>query len=138
MTATLTTEPHVGDTLPELVFPPINRTTLALFAGASNDYNQMHIDIDAARAGGMPDVFAHGMLGMAYLGGLLTQWVDQRRLRGFNARFVGVTQLNHQLTCSGRVTEIVDIDGERRAKLEVQLRNQHGEVKILGEATVAL
>ena len=49
----------VGDTLPPLALPPINRTTLALFAGASNDHNPMHIDIDFARAGGMPDVLSN-------------------------------------------------------------------------------
>jgi acyl dehydratase len=138
MTVSLHGELQVGDSLPPLVLPPINRTTLALFAGASNDYNQMHIDIDAARAGGMPDVFAHGMLGMAYLGRLLTQWVDQRQLRSFSARFVGITQLGHQVTCSGHVVETADVDGERRARLEIRAENQYGEARILGEATVAL
>ena len=45
---------------------------LALFAGASGDHNPIHIDIDFARKAGMPDVFAHGMLSMAWLGRLLT------------------------------------------------------------------
>ena len=34
----------VGDTLPPLTLAPINRTTLALFAGASGDHNPIHID----------------------------------------------------------------------------------------------
>lgn len=138
MTTSFEASLKAGDSLPALVLPPVNRTTLALFAGASNDYNEMHIDIDAARAGGMPDVFAHGMLGMAYLGRLLTQWVDQRQLRAFSARFVGITQVGHRLTCTGRVVAVSDLDGERRAKLEIRAENQYGEVKILGEATVAL
>ena len=53
---------QVGDTLPPLTLPPVNRTTLALFCGASGDHNPIHIDIDFARKAGMPDVFAHGML----------------------------------------------------------------------------
>ena len=64
-------ELNVGDTLPPLALAPINRTTLALFAGASGDHNAVHIDIDYARRAGMPDVFAHGMLSMAYLGRFL-------------------------------------------------------------------
>ena len=59
---------NVGDALPPLSLPPLTRTTLALYAGASGDHNPMHIDIDFARAAGMPDVFAHGMLSMAWLG----------------------------------------------------------------------
>ena len=129
---------QVGDTLPPLVLPPINRTTLALFAGASNDHNPMHIDIDYARRGGMPDVFAHGMLSMAYLGRLLTQWVDQRRIRQFNARFTGITHLGDEITCTGKVVQKFEADGERRVKVEIQTANQAGETRILGDATVAL
>ena len=52
---------------------PISRLTLALFAGASGDHNPIHVDLDFARAAGMDDVFAHGMLSMAYLGRMLTE-----------------------------------------------------------------
>ena len=129
---------QVGDTLPALTLSAIDRTTLALFAGASNDHNPMHIDIDFARRGRMPDVFAHGMLSMAYLGRLLTQWVDQRQLRQFNTRFVGITHLGHVVTCTGKVVDKFEVDGERRVKVEIQSANQYGEQKILGDAVVAL
>lgn len=129
---------QVGDALPPLVLPPINRTTLALFAGASNDHNPMHIDIDYARKGGMPDVFAHGMLSMAYLGRLVTQWVDQRSIRQFNARFTGITHLGDEITCTGKVVQKFEADGERRVRIEIQTANQAGETRIVGDATVAL
>lgn len=129
---------QIGDTLAPLALPPISRTTLALFAGASNDHNPMHIDIDFARQSGLPDVFAHGMLSMAYLGRLLTQWVPQARLRQFNARFVGITPLKDEVTCTGKVTEKLVQDGERLVKLALQTVNQHGETRILGDAIVAL
>ncbi|CAJ92428.1 Acyl-CoA dehydratase PaaZ [Cupriavidus necator] len=128
----------VGDTLPPLTLEPVNRTTLALFAGASNDHNPIHIDIDFARKAGNPDVFAHGMLAMAWLGRLLTQWVDQRQLRQFGVRFVGITHLGHRITCTGRVVEKLEVDGEKRVRLEIQTANQYGESKILGDAVVAL
>ena len=128
----------VGDTLPPLTLAPINRTTLALFAGASGDHNAIHIDIDYARKAGMTDVFAHGMLSMAYLGRLLTQWVDQRQLRQFGVRFAGITHLGHQLTCSGNVVEAFEADGEQRVRIEIRTVNQHGDVKVLGDAVVAL
>jgi acyl dehydratase len=62
---------QVGDELPALQIPPVDRATLALFAGASGDHNPIHIDIDAARCAGLPDVFAQGMLGMGWLGRLI-------------------------------------------------------------------
>ncbi len=129
---------QVGDTLPPLTLEPIHRTTLALFAGASNDHNAIHIDTDYARKAGMPDVFAHGMLSMAYLGRLLTLWVDQRQLREFSVRFVGITHLGHRITCTGRVVEKQEVNGEKRLKLEIQTANQYGKSKILGDAVVAL
>ena len=129
---------QVGDTLPPLTLEPINRTTLALFAGASNDHNAIHIDIDYARKAGMPDVFAHGMLSMAYLGRLLTLWVDQRQIRNFGVRFVGITHLGHRITCTGHVVEKFEADGERRVKVELRTANQYDETRILGDAIVAL
>lgn len=129
---------QVGDTLPPLTLPAIDRTTLALFAGASNDHNPIHIDIDFARRARMPDVFAHGMLSMAYLGRLLTNWVDQRQLRQFSARFTGITHLGNVVTCTGKVVEKLTVDGEKRIKVEIQSANQYGEVKIIGDAVVAV
>ncbi|MCP1419598.1 MULTISPECIES: MaoC family dehydratase [Pseudomonas] len=129
---------NVGDTLPALELPPINRTTLGLFAGASGDHNAIHIDIDYARKAGMPDVFAHGMLSMAYLGRLLTQWVDQRQLREFGVRFLGITHLGHRITCTGTVVERFEAGGEQRIKVEVRTTNQYGETKIVGDAVIAL
>lgn len=128
----------VGQALPELRLPPINRTTLAYFAGASGDDNPIHIDIDFARRAGMPDVFAHGMLGMAYLARLLTQWVPQHALRSFGVRFMAITHLGNQPVLSGKVIEKLEEAGEKRLRLEVQMANQYGDVKILGSAVVAL
>jgi len=130
--------PAVGDSLPALSVAPVNRTTLALFAGASGDHNPIHIDIDFARKAGMPDVFAHGMLSMAWLARLLTNWRPQAKLRRFNARFLGITHLGNQITCTGEVTEIVELDGEKLARVEIRSANQYGETKILGDALVAL
>ena len=129
---------QVGERLPELRLPPVDRTVLALFAGASGDHVPLHIDTDFARRAGMPDVFAHGMLGMAWVGRLVTLWAPQSALRSFNVRFLAITHLGNEPLLSGKVTEVFEQDGERRARLEVQMANQYGQVKILGEAIVAL
>jgi acyl dehydratase len=129
---------EVGDALPPLALPPLNRTTLALYAGASGDHNPIHIDIDFARQAGAPDVFAHGMLSMAWLGRMLTGWTAQRNLREFDVRFSAITQIGERITCSGRVAEKLERDGERLVRVEVQTTNDAGEVKLAGEALLAL
>jgi acyl dehydratase len=129
---------NIGDTLPDLVLPPVDRTILALFSGASGDHHPIHIDVDYARRAGMPDVFAHGMLVMAWLGRLITQWAPQRNLRELNARFLGITHLGHIITCSGKVTEKLERDSEKLLRVEIRSTNQYGETKLLGDALVAL
>jgi acyl dehydratase len=129
---------QVGDTLPPLVLPPITRTMLALFAGASGDHNPIHIDIDFARAAGMPDVLAHGMLPMAWLGRLLTLWAPQRDLREFGVRFTAMTRVGERITCTGRVAKKLERDGERLVEVEVKATNDAGEVKVAGDALIAL
>ena len=128
----------VGDTLPALKLPAINRTTLALYCGASGDHNPIHIDIDFARKARMPDVFAHGMLSAAYLGRLVTGWVPQTQVRSLAIRFTGITHLGNQPTCTGEVTEKFEADGEQRVKVAIKCTNQFGEDKLVGEAIVAL
>ena len=129
---------EVGDILPTLTLEPISRTTLALFAGASNDHNPLHIDMDYAQRAGMPDVFAHGMLSMAWLGRQLTDWWPQEKLRSLSVRFVGITRLGDVIRCEARVIELIGVAHERHARLQLRTVNQMDESKVLGEAVVAL
>ena len=88
----------VGDVLPAFSTEPISRWNLAMYLGASGDHNPIHVDIDFARKAGLPDVIAHGMLSMAWLGRLLTNWVPQQRLRGYGVRFLAMTQVGERIT----------------------------------------
>jgi acyl dehydratase len=129
---------NVGDAIPMLATAPISRTTLALYAGASGDHNPMHIDIDFAKRAGVPDVFAHGMLSMAYLARALTGWVPQSQIRSFGVRFAAITQVGDAVTCTGRIVEKLVHDGEPRVKLALTATNQQGVVTLQGEAIIAL
>ena len=128
----------VGERIVHKAFPPITRHRLALYCGASGDHNPIHVDIDFAKAAGFPDVFSHGMLAMGYLGQALTDAVSPSRIRSFSTRFAAITQLGAELTCEGTVTELFEQGGERRAKLALTTRDQNGEVKLAGEAIIAL
>lgn len=128
----------VGDELPPLTLLPITRATLAYYCGASGDPNPMHVDSDFARAAGYPDVFAHGMLSMAYLGRALTHWVPIDRLRRFNVRFSAITEVHDTVTCAGRIVEKRVVGGERCARIALEVTTQRGVVTLRGEAVVAL
>ena len=128
----------VGDILEPLIQKPISRSTLALFAGASGDHNPIHIDIDFAKSVGLDDVFAHGMLGMAYLGRFLTLFTDQKNLRSYSVRFSSITQVGAELKCSGKVTEIFEEKDEKFLKLELSATDQNNDVKLMGDAVITL
>ena len=128
----------VGDAMPVLKLAPISRTTLALFAGASGDHNPIHIDIDFAQKAGMKDVFAHGMLSMAYLARALAEWVPQQRILRYGVRFAAITQLGDRIQCSGKVVEKLTHAGRPCARIELTAAKRSGEVTLAGEALVAL
>ena len=127
-----------GAEIPPLELPPVSRFTLALYAAASGDHNPIHIDSDFAKSAGMPDVFAHGMLSMAYLGRMLTHWQPQAQLRKFSTRFAAITQVHDVITCSGKVVEVFEQGGESLARCEIHAAKDTGEHTLVGEALVAL
>jgi acyl dehydratase len=113
-------------------FPPISRHVLALYCGASGDSNPIHVDLDYARAAGFPDVFAHGMLVMAYLGLALEEAGPRAGIRSLAVRFVAITQLNATITCEAWVGEV----GAKTIALDLVARDEAGDVKLQGSAVV--
>ena len=128
----------VGDTIQPFTCEPITRTTLALYAGASGDHNPMHVDIDYAKKAGETDVFAHGMLNMAYLSRAVLGYAPQSAIRSFGVRFQSIVRVGEQVTCTGKVAEIFEANGEKRAKLDLTATTSKGAIALKGEAVIAL
>ena len=126
----------VGDKIPDLVIEPITRSTLALYAGASGDHNPIHIDLDFAKEAGMKDVFAHGMLIMAYLGKAVTNIVPQSNLKNFSVRFSSITNIGDILTCSGKVKKIDKYNSKQTIVLDLIVSDEFGDIKISGVAII--
>jgi acyl dehydratase len=103
-------EVEVGTVLPERIFP-ITRADLVRYAGASGDFNVIHWNERVAKAVGLPDVIAHGMLTMAEAGRLVTDWTgDPGALESYTVRFsrpvvVPDDDKGAVLTVSGTVEE---------------------------------
>src|ERR1035437_2884850 len=127
----------VGDAIPSISKPPINHLQLALYAGAGAYHNPIHVDEEAAKAGGLPGIIAHGMLPRGFLGQLLTPWVPQRQVPSLSARFVAMAFPGDVITCSGKVAGKREQAGEKLVDLEIAVQNQKGEKLQLGKATVA-
>ena len=127
----------VGDDMPPLKLAPVTRHQLALYCGGSGDHNPIHVDIDFAKKFGFKDVFAHGMLSMAFLGRHLTGWVPQAQVRKLGTRFTSITWVGDVITVSGKVVGKREEKGEKLVDLEVRCTNQNGQDTLQGHATVA-
>ena len=128
---------EIGDQLPPLTLGPINKDDLELYANASGDQNPIHTDQDFAKKSGLPDVIAHGMLIMSYLGRLLTNSVPQYQIKNFNVQFSNMTYVNQKIICTGKVLEKNSIDGEEIVTVALKVEDQQGEKKIIGKAIIS-
>ena len=108
-----------------------------MYCGASGDNNPIHVDFDYAKKAGLEDVIAHGMLSMGYLGRMLTDWIPQKMIRSYKARFTAMTKIGETVSCSGRVAEKWEEDGRRIARIELFVETTQATT-ILGEAEVFL
>lgn len=127
----------VGDRLDDVVHGPISRGDLALFAGASGDHVLLHIDSDHAKAAGFDDVFAHGMLSMAYLAQLLTGNFPVEAIREWSTRFLSITPLHATVTCCGEILEISEVAGKSTARISLSA-SADGTPTLQGTAIVDL
>ena len=125
----------VGEELPALQTDKISRTTLALYAGASGDHNPIHIDPDFAASAGFDDIFAQGMLSMAYLGRLLTNWVPQSYIKNIDVRFSSITPVNIDIICTGIIKSKTESASQKILEIEIEAKDGNtGDIKILGLA----
>ncbi|MBI3182208.1 MAG: MaoC family dehydratase [Myxococcales bacterium] len=129
---------RVGDELPALAKAPVDRVQLARYAGASGDFNPVHVDETYARSVGMPSVYAPGMLVMGFLGQLLSDWGRGAQLRRYTVKFVKIVWPQDTVVCKGRVTDRFGENGRYFVEVELWAENQRGELVIKGQAQVQL
>jgi acyl dehydratase len=129
----------VGDELPPLVKPPVDRLQIARYVAAAQDWNPLSIDEPHARNAGFPSALAPGMIAMGFLAELAAEWVRGARLRRFQARFVKIIWPGDVLTARGRVTDRrFEENGRYAIDLELWAENQRGELVVKGVATFQL
>ena len=129
---------RVGEELPPLAKTALDRVQLARYAGASGDFNPVHVDELAAKAAGMPSVYAPGMLVMGLLGHLLTDWARGAQVRRFAVKFVKMAWPGDTVVCKGRVTDRWGEAGRYFAELDLWAENQRGELLLKGQAALQL
>jgi acyl dehydratase len=130
---------NVGDAFDPLVKEPVTKVQLLKYAGASGDYNLIHTDVETARSVGLPDVIAHGMLSMGFLGQYVAGLAGPDGVRRLEVRFGAPVRLGDVLTCRGVVKEVSDsTNGRSLVVLDLWAENQRGEKVTTGQAEIHL
>jgi acyl dehydratase len=97
-----------GDELPELKVTP-DRFLTVRYAGASGDFNPIHIDEEFARQVGLPGRILHGLWTMAQVARAQTQACGgPQSLRRLSVQFRGMGLPEHEITVKGTIAEMRD------------------------------
>ena len=98
----------VGAQIPELRITPDKYLTVR-YAGASGDFNPIHIDEEFARAVGLPGRILHGLWTMAQVARAQTDAAGgPERLRRLSVQFRGMGLPEHEVVVTGTVREMAD------------------------------
>jgi acyl dehydratase len=97
-----------GESLPELKVTP-DKYLPHRYAGASGDFNPIHIDLEFAKAVGLPRNILHGLYSMAQVARAHTDAAgDPRALRRLEVQFRGMGFPEEEITVTATVVEVED------------------------------
>ena len=105
------------------------------YAGASGDFNPIHIDVDFAKQVGLPSNILHGLYGMAQVARAMQQAAggDPRKLKRLSVQFRGMGFPEQEITVTGKVKEERE-DG----RVIVQTQAEQGGNRIIRNAEAEL
>ena len=98
-----------GDSIPELRVTP-DKYLPHRYAGASGDFNPIHIDEEFAKAVGLPRTILHGLYGMGLTAKANAALADgdPRALKRLKVQFRGMGFPEQEIVVSGTVKSVED------------------------------
>jgi acyl dehydratase len=123
-----------GDEIPEVSVTPDKYLTVR-YAGASGDYNPIHIDEEFAKAVGLPGRILHGLWSMSQVARAQTEaGGGPHALRRLSVQFRGMGMPERELKVTGTVREVADgvavIDTVAEQDGKAIIRNAEAELQV--------
>ncbi|HEX2096495.1 MAG TPA: MaoC/PaaZ C-terminal domain-containing protein [Solirubrobacterales bacterium] len=124
-----------GDSIPELRVTP-DKYLPHRYAGASGDFNPIHIDPEFAKAVGLPNTILHGLYMMGLTARAATEAAggDPRALKRLSVQFRGMGAPETEIVVSGEVKAVEDgkavIDVVAAQGENQTIRNAEAEVQL--------
>jgi acyl dehydratase len=124
----------VGEQIPELRVTP-DRYLTVRYAGASGDYNPIHIDEEFARSVGLPGRILHGLWTMAQVARAQTEAAGgPEHLKRLSVQFRGMGMPEQEVVVSGVVREAsagrVTVDTVAEQSGNQIIRNAEAELEL--------
>ncbi len=125
-------ELHEGEAIELRVTP--DRYTTVRYAGASGDFNPIHIDEEFAKSVGLPGRILHGLWSMAQVARAAEQAAgdDPLALRSLSVQFRGMGRLEREIVISGQVKSVAD--GETTVRFDAV----QGDTRLIKGAVATL
>ncbi|HUA50320.1 MAG TPA: MaoC/PaaZ C-terminal domain-containing protein [Solirubrobacteraceae bacterium] len=122
-----------GDSL-ELRVTPDPYVTVR-YAGASGDFNPIHIDEEFAQKVGLPGRILHGLWTMAQVARAHTEAAGgPERLKRLSVQFRGMGRMGEEIVVSGTVREVSDgiavVDSQAEQSGSRLIRNAVAEISV--------
>ena len=101
------------------------------YAGASGDYNPIHVDAELAKQVGLPGAILHGLYVMGLVAKAATDEAggDPRALKRLSVQFRGMSMPEQEIEVSG---EVIEADG---SDLTFDLVAAQGDNQVIRNAT---
>jgi acyl dehydratase len=125
---------NVGDAVPELRVTP-DKYLPHRYAGASGDFNPIHIDDEFAKAVGLPRNILHGLYSMGLVAKANAQALaggDPRALKRLSVQFRGMGMPEQEIVVTGTVKSV---EGNR---VVVETEAAQGDNRIVRNAEAEL
>jgi acyl dehydratase len=126
---------NVGDQIPELKVTP-DKYLPHRYAGASGDFNPIHIDPEFAKMVGLPGTILHGlyMMGLVARANAAVAGGDPRALKRLSVQFRGMGAPEQEIAVSGTVKSVegdrVVIDTVAAQGENQTIRNAEAELRL--------
>jgi len=126
---------NVGGAIPELKVTP-DKYLPHRYAGASGDFNPIHIDPEFAKAVGLPNTILHGLYMMGLVARSATDVAggDPRKLKKLSVQFRGMGAPETEIAVSGTVKSVEDgtavIDVVAAQGDNQTIRNAEAEIEL--------
>jgi acyl dehydratase len=101
------------------------------YAGASGDFNPIHIDPEFARQVGLPGAILHGLYVMGLVSKAVTDAAggDPRSLKGLSVQFRGMSFPEQEIVVTGEVASVED------GVTEIDVIATQGESQVIRNAS---